>query len=384
MSDFKTRLQKIRNEHRYRERLPLDSAQDILVKINGKLLTNFASNNYLNLANNKQLKKFFKKSIETYGIGSGSSPLISGYNREYEKLERFISKIIGFESTLIMNSGYLANIGLLNAISEKGPTIFQDRLNHNSIIESSRLSNTNLVRYKHLDYDDLLLKIDQSKSKINIIYTDSVFSMTGEKADIIKLSKIAIKTNAFLFIDDAHGFGVLRNNKKKFPSCLNNLDLNKVKIDAYIATFGKAVGTHGAFIAGSKNLIELLIQQSKPYIYSTALPPALIATSYESLKMIMNNDKLVTKLHDNIKYFQYYSLKKKLNINFSDTAIQTLTIGDPKNVTDICKKAMKDNIFIQGIRYPTVPKDKDLIRINLTSGHSKKQIQSLVEFLIKI
>ncbi len=384
MSDFKTRLEKIRNENRFRQRLPLESAQDTLVNIKGKLVINFASNNYLNLANNKHLKNSFKKSIEKYGIGSGSSPLISGYNKEYENLERFISKTIGFQSTLIMNSGYLANVGLLNAISEKGINVYQDRLNHNSIIESSRLSNTNLVRYKHLDYNDLLSKIRKSKSKINIIYTDSVFSMTGEKTDIAKLSKIAKKTKALLFVDDAHGFGVLRNDKKKFPSCLNNIDLKKVRIDAYIATFGKAVGTHGSFISGSKNLIDILVQQSKPYIYSTALPPALIATTYESLKMIMHDDKLVTKLLDNIKYFQQYSLRKRLHTNFSDTAIQSLTIGNPKRVMDICKKALRDNIFIQGIRYPTVPKNKDLIRINLTSGHSKKQIQSLIEFLIKI
>ena len=384
MSNFKNRLKIIKDENGYRERISLYSAQDTIVRVEGKSVTNFASNNYLSLANNKSLKGSFKNFIEKYGIGSGSSPLISGYNKEYKKLELYISKLLGFESTLITNSGYLANVGLLNAISERETTVFQDRLNHNSIIESSRLSRTNLIRYKHLDYEDLLSKITKAKSATKIIYTDSVFSMTGEKADIVALSNIAKKTKSLLFVDDAHGFGVLRLDKKRFPSCVSNINLKKVKIDAYIATFGKAIGTHGAFISGSKDIIELLIQKSKPYIYSTALPPAIIATTLESIKMIKRDLSLITNLTNNIRYFQEYSFKKKLKVNVSDTAIQTLKIGNPKSVINICKKAMKQGIFIQGIRYPTVPKDNDLIRINLCSGHTKKQIQSLIEFLIKI
>ena len=174
MSNFKNRLKIIKDENRYRERISLYSAQDTIVRVEGKSVTNFASNNYLSLANNKSLKGIFKNFIEKYGIGSGSSPLISGYNKEYKKLELYISKLLGFESTLITNSGYLANVGLLNAISERETTVFQDRLNHNSIIESSRLSRTNLIRYKHLDYEDLLSKITKAKSATKIIYTDSV------------------------------------------------------------------------------------------------------------------------------------------------------------------------------------------------------------------
>jgi 7-keto-8-aminopelargonate synthetase-like enzyme len=284
----------------------------------------------------------------------------------------------------VSNSGYLANVGLINAISENEITIFQDKENHSSIIESSRLSKTKLVRYKHLDYDDLEVKIKKIKSPTKIIFTDTVFSMTGEKANLLKISSIAKRNKALLFIDDAHGFGVLRENEKKFPSCINNLNLDKIKIDAYVGTFGKAVGTFGAFICGSTELISLLIQKSKPYIYSTALPPALVQTTLESINMIMDDKKIVKNLHSNITYFKKLIKTFKINMNDSDTPIQTMTIGNPKEVMDICKKAKKINIFIQGIRYPTVPVNRDLIRINLTSGHSKKQIQSLVEFLKSI
>lgn len=381
MSDFKKIISILKKDNNYRKRISTESPQDSSIKVSGKILNNFSSNNYLNLSNNKQLRTKLKNNIDIYGIGSGASPLISGYSTAHKNLENRITQLLGFESTLVTNSGYLANVGLINAISEKQITIFQDKGNHSSIIESSRLSKTKLIRYKHLNYKDLELKIKKDKSPIKIIYTDTVFSMTGEQADLVKLSLIAKQNKSLLFIDDAHGFGVLRENKNLFPSSINGLNLDKIKIDAYIGTFGKAVGTFGAFICGSQELINILIQKSKPYIYSTALPPALVQTTLESINMIMGDKKIVDSLHSNIAYFKKLTNELKININNSDTPIQTISIGNPKTVMDICNKAKQSNIFIQGIRYPTVPRNQDLLRINLTSGHSKKQIQSLVEFL---
>jgi len=384
VSDFKKIISILKKDNNYRKRISTESPQDSSIKVSGKILNNFSSNNYLNLSNNKQLRTKLKNNIDIYGIGSGASPLISGYSTAHKNLENRITQLLGFESTLVTNSGYLANVGLINAISEKQITIFQDKGNHSSIIESSRLSKTKLIRYKHLNYKDLELKIKKDKSPIKIIYTDTVFSMTGEQADLVKLSLIAKQNKSLLFIDDAHGFGVLRENKNLFPSSINGLNLDKIKIDAYIGTFGKAVGTFGAFICGSQELINILIQKSKPYIYSTALPPALVQTTLESINMIMGDKKIVDSLHSNIAYFKKLTNELKININNSDTPIQTISIGNPKTVMDICNKAKQSNIFIQGIRYPTVPRNQDLLRINLTSGHSKKQIQSLVEFLNKL
>ncbi|MBT6734289.1 MAG: pyridoxal phosphate-dependent aminotransferase family protein [Gammaproteobacteria bacterium] len=384
MSDFKKIISILKKDNNYRKRISTESPQDSSIKVSGKILNNFSSNNYLNLSNNKQLRTKLKNNIDIYGIGSGASPLISGYSTAHKNLENRITQLLGFESTLVTNSGYLANVGLINAISEKQITIFQDKGNHSSIIESSRLSKTKLIRYKHLNYKDLELKIKKDKSPIKIIYTDTVFSMTGEQADLVKLSLIAKQNKSLLFIDDAHGFGVLRENKNLFPSSINGLNLDKIKVDAYIGTFGKAVGTFGAFICGSQELINILIQKSKPYIYSTALPPALVQTTLESINMIMGDKKIVDSLHSNIAYFKKLTNELKININNSDTPIQTISIGNPKTVMDICNKAKQSNIFIQGIRYPTVPRNQDLLRINLTSGHSKKQIQSLVEFLNKL
>lgn len=384
MTDYKKIIQQIKKEGRYRKRISTGSPQDTYIKANNKYLSNFSSNNYLNLANSSYLKKQFKINISKYGIGSGSSPLISGYSIAHLNLEKRISKLLGFESTLVTNSGYLANVGLLNAISTNKIDVFQDRENHNSIIESSRLSNTKLIRYQHLNYDDLEKKILSSNSKNKIIFADGVFSMTGEKSDLIKLSSISEKYDCLLFIDDAHGFGVSAKDNRVFPSSINSLDRRKLKIDAYIGTFGKAIGTFGAFISGSNNLIDLLIQKSRPYIYSTALPPALASTTLDSINYIMKNKLIVKSLENNINYFKDLAIQNNINVNFSNSPIQTMHIGNPNKVMNICKKAQIDNIYIQAIRYPTVPVNKDLIRMNLTSDHSKKQIQSLIEFLKKI
>ena len=381
MKEFKHRISQIIKDGRYRKRIVTQSAQDAIIKINNQYIDNFSSNNYLNLSNSPYLIKQMKSHLNKYGVGSGASPLISGYSDAHLKLENRLSELMGFQSTLVSNSGYLTNVGLLNAITEKKADIFQDRENHNSIIESSRLSNTRLIRYKHLDYYDLENKILASSSNKKIIFIDSVFSMTGEKYDLEKLSRIAKKYGCMLFVDDAHGFGVSRKDGRLFPSSLNGIKKNKVKIDAYIGTFGKAIGTFGAFVCGSHSLIELLIQNSKPYIYSTSLPAAVANTTLDSINYIMKNKTLSSKLERNVHYFKKLAYDNDIDLNKSETQIQTITIGDPKLVMKIHNKALMSKIYLQAIRYPTVPLKRDLLRINLTSGHSKKQIQSLVEFL---
>jgi len=381
VKEFKNRISQIKKDGRYRKRIATQSAQDVVIKINNEYINNFSSNNYLNLSNSPYLIKQMKKHLSKYGVGSGASPLISGYSDAHLKIENRLSQIMGFQSSLVSNSGYLTNVGLLNAITEKKADVFQDRENHNSIIESSRLSNSKLIRYKHLDYFDLENKILASNSNKKIIFIDSVFSMTGEKYDLEKISRIAKKYGCLLFVDDAHGFGVTRKDERLFPSSLNGINKNKVKIDAYIGTFGKAIGTFGAFVCGSKSLIDLLIQNSKPYIYSTALPAAVVSTTLDSINYIMKNKILSTKLKNNILFFKKLASDNDIKLNESHTQIQTITIGDPKKVMNIHKKALMSKIYLQAIRYPTVPLNRDLLRINLTSGHSKKQIQSLVEFL---
>ena len=384
MDSFKEEIEKIKNSGYLRKRKINYSPQDVIVEINKKKLISFASNDYLGLANNIKIKKTFVAAVKKYGVGSGSSPLIAGYSLPHKKLEKDIARYLGFESALVTNSGYLSNVGIINAVAERKAIIFQDRENHNSIIESSRLASTKLIRYKHLSSEDLKKKLSQfSDSEKKIIFIDSIFSMTGEISplkDIVKISKL---NKALLFVDDAHGFCTLNYpfNDNLLPNICSYLGIKKKDIGAYIGTFGKAVGTFGSFIAGSKNLIKFLIQKSKPYIYSTSLPPAIAEATRESLKIIRKEKKLHKKLYKNIYLFKKIAKQKNLKLNESLMPIQSITIGNPIDTMRIQESAIKNGLFIQGIRYPSVPKNCDKLRINITSKHTQGHIQKLVEFL---
>jgi len=377
-SDILTDLQR---DGYYRERVAVDSPQDRYLVINNKKVLNFASNDYLGLANSDYLKEIFYKKIKKYGVGSGSSPLISGYSSQHKELEHEITKLTKLDSTVVVNSGYLANVGLINAISGKDVVILQDKMNHNSIIEGTRLTKSQLVRFHHKNYSDLSDKIKKIKSDIKIIYVDAVFSMTGELSDLKKISSIAKKNDALLVVDDAHGFGVIKNTPEDFPSSLSLYNKDDIDVDAYIGTFGKAVGIFGSFISGKRDIIELVIQKSKPYIYSTALPASLAGTVLESLRYIKKNKSLNVKLSENIYMFREIAKKENINIQESKTPIQTIVIGNPKRLKMIQESALESGIYIQAIRYPTVPKNNDLIRISLTSSHSTNDIERLLNFL---
>ncbi len=381
MFDYSNILTELRKDGYYRRRIAVNSPQDKYIIIKNKKVLNFTSNDYLGLANSDYLKEIFYKKIKNYGVGSGSSPLISGYSSQHKELEQELTKLTKFDSAVVVNSGYLANVGLINALSDKDVVILQDKMNHNSIIEGTRLTKSQLVRFPHKNYSELSEKIKKIKNNLKIIYVDAVFSMTGESSDLKKLSLIAKNNDALLIVDDAHGFGVIRNDAKSFPSSLSMYRNGEINIDAYIGTFGKAVGVFGSFISGRRDIIELVIQKSKPYIYSTALPASLAGTVLESLRYIKRNTSLNKKLYENIKVFKEIAKKENINIQESDTAIQTMIVGEPKRLKAIQESALKAGIYIQAIRYPTVPKNNDLIRISLTSSHSTKDIERLLHFL---
>ena len=381
MFDYSNILTNLRKNGYYRERVAVDSPQDRYVLIENKKVLNFTSNDYLGLANSEYLKEVFYKKIKKFGVGSGSSPLISGYSSQHKELEDELTQLTKLDSTVVVNSGYLANVGLINALSDKDVVIFQDKMNHNSIIEGTRLTKSQLIRFKHKDYSDLDQKIKKIKKYLKIIYVDAVFSMTGEFSDLKKISAIAGENDALLVVDDAHGFGVIQDNSDSFPSSLSMYNNNDINIDAYIGTFGKAVGVFGSFISGKNDIIELVIQKSKPYIYSTALPASLAGTVLESLRHIKKNKSLNKKLTENIKFFKQIAKKESIKVQESESPIQTIVIGDPRYLKKIQESALKAGIYIQAIRYPTVPKNNDLIRISLTSNHSTKDIERLLYFL---
>ncbi len=383
MSLFKKQLNKLKDSGYLRKRIVVDNKNLAQVKVKNKLVTSFASNDYLGMSKNSHVISMLMKSANNNGAGSCSSPLITGFSKAHHYLEREISEYLSTEACIVVNSGYMANLCVLN-IFDNEINVLQDRESHNSIIESSKLNKVRMRRYKHLDNSELENNLD-SKNK-NIIFSEAVFSMSGDITNLRLHNKLRNKYKALLFLDDAHGFGVARcdNSSAIIENSCSSHNIDPSEVDAYIGTFGKAVGTLGAFICGSKDMIDMIIQKGRPYIYSTALPQCIIDATRKSLKILASNKTRFNKLHRNIDYFNEMSTNRNINTNISSTPIKTVTLGNPKSTISLRDKFLKHGILVQAIRYPTVPRNQDKIRITLTSNHTKKDIDKLLNTLENI
>ena len=383
MTSFKNQIKKINSLGYLRTRSVINVDKSTKVNLGNKIVTSFLSNDYLGMSKNRIIITELKKSANTHGIGSGSSPLISGYSESHHYLEKEIAEYLNAESCLVVNSGYMANLCLLN-IFDQEMNVVQDRQSHNSIIESSKINKIKINRYKHLDNTHLEKHLRNGKQ--DIIFSESVFSMSGDATNIKEHYKFKKKYKSFLFVDDAHGFGIakceIKNNSiENSCSCFN---IKISNIDAYMGTFGKAVGTLGAFICGNKDLIDMVVQRGRPYIYSTALPRCIIDATRKSLEILATNKTRYNKLHSNISYFNKQSLNKDMAFNVTESPIKTYLIGDPHSTLSIRDKLLKEGIMVQAIRYPTVPRKHDKLRVTLTSDHTKKDIDILLDTLENI
>ena len=383
MTFFKKQLKKISDSGYLRKRILVDDTETSRLKIEKNQVISFASNDYLGMSKNTEVVKELNNSANKYGVGSGSSPLISGYSKSSHFLEKEISEYLDAESCVVLNSGYLANICLLN-IFDNEMNVIQDKESHNSIIESSKINKIKLSRYKHLDNKHLESYLEKKKNQI--LFSESVFSMSGDLTNIKQHYAIKKKYGAYLFVDDAHGFAIAKSSRNITPlenSC-SMFDVKPSSVDAYMGTFGKAVGTIGAFICGDKSLIEMIVQKGKPYIYSTALPRCVIDATRKSLNILVNNKKRYEKLHNNISYFDKVCQRKNIEINSSSVPIKTYHVGNPTLTINIRDRFLENGIFVQGIRYPTVPKGQDKIRMTITANHTKKDIDKLLNTLENI
>ncbi|MGR9087679.1 MAG: aminotransferase class I/II-fold pyridoxal phosphate-dependent enzyme, partial [Gammaproteobacteria bacterium] len=265
----------------YRSRQTLASAQGITVQIDGRTVLNFCSNDYLGLANHPDVVRAFKRGAERYGVGSGSAHLICGHSLAHHALEEELAEFTGRDRALLFSTGYMANMGTVSALVDRGDTVFEDRLNHASLLDGGLLSAAKFKRYRHADVAHLKGLMTQASGK-KLIVTDGVFSMDGDWAPLKELASLARQQNAGLMVDDAHGLGVLGNEG---GGLLKQYQLDQNEVPILMGTLGKAIGTFGAFVAGSGELVETLIQKARPYIYTTALPPAIAEATRTSLKL---------------------------------------------------------------------------------------------------
>ncbi|MES0372010.1 MAG: 8-amino-7-oxononanoate synthase, partial [Mariprofundaceae bacterium] len=342
------------------------------IEVDGKQMVNFASNDYLGLATHPNLCDVAVQEIKAHGLGSGASRLISGDDPLLHRLEHELAAWKGFEACLIIGSGMLTNIGLLQALANRHTHLFADRLNHASLVDGARLSEGNTHRFNHLDMNQLEQMLRKHHADQRIIVSDGVFSMDGDVADLTVLIELAEQEDALLLIDDAHGTGVVGNQGRGLTDAAGVAGHDRL---IETGTFGKAFGCYGAFILGTAEMIEGLRQRMRTLIYSTALPAALPAAALEALKLIRQGD-VVRQLQSNLSLFKQEAAG--LPLMPSETPIQPLLAGSDVDALKMSKQLKHAGFFVSAIRPPTVPEGTSRLRITLSAAHSEEQIHQLV------
>ncbi len=382
-NDLSSDLKDLENNKLYRHRKSIEEIQKQNIKINNRWALNFSSNDYLGLTQNKNIKSSIINGIKKYGNGSGSSHLISGHYFIHDEIEKLISSNLFFNKSILFTSGFAANLGVITSLCARNDVIFSDKLNHASLNEAALLSKSRFVRYKHLDLQHLEQLLKKYDGRRKLIISDTVFSMDGDLINLPELLDLCDKHDAYLYIDDAHGFGVLgRNGKGTLEHYYPKLDFspNLKKRIIYMFTLGKSVGVSGAIVLASNQIIDYLIQKAKTYIYTTALSPALANGILTSLKIILKDKELRKKLQENISFFRKTVKNKKL-LGDSITPIQPIFINDTKKSIKLSKKLLEKGFYVPVIRPPTVPQNTARLRISISSLHEIQNVKELAELI---
>jgi len=381
--DFlKEKIEELKEKGMYTKIRILESEQGAWVTINGRKMLNLSSNNYLGLISKKEIKERAKEAIDRFGVGSGAVRTIAGTNLLHTELEKKLAEFKGAEAVILLQSGILANMATIPLIVGEGDLIFSDELNHASIIDGCRLSKAKIVRYKHIDMDDLKNKLEEYKDHKGkkLIVTDGVFSMDGDIAPLPQIVELAEKYNVITMVDDAHGEGVLGEGGR---GILNHFHLEG-KVDIDVGTLSKALGVIGGYVAGSKILIEYMKQRARPFLFSTSITPADTAALIEAVDILTRSDELVKKLWENSKYIKEKLKNAGFDIGHSQAPITPVIIGDEKKTSKMADRLNEEGVFVQGITYPTVPLGKARIRVMVSAIHSKEDLDFGIEKFIKI
>lgn len=360
-----------------RQRRLLDSPQAETIATNNQRYLSFCSNDYLGLANHPHLIATMQEATAKAGVGSGASNLITGHHRYHDLLEKQLAQFVDMPAALVFSTGYMANIGVLGALAGRGDAIFADKLNHACLNDGSYYSLAEFHRFAHNDVAALEKLLKASNAKRKIIAVDAVFSMDGDLAPLTDYLALCEQYDAYLYVDDAHGFGVLGQHGE---GSLNHLQIKSPRI-IMMATLGKAAGVAGAFVAGEQVVIDYLIQTAKSYVYSTPAPPALSATLSASVQLIAQGDALRAQLRLLIQ-----TLKTNLNLTQwqlmpSETAVQPLLVGGNKEALKLSEYLQEKGILVPAIRPPTVPKNTARLRISLSAGHTEADVLQLARLI---
>lgn len=367
-------LDQRRSQGLFRQRLTLDSPQGPVVRTGGREYLNFCSNDYLGLASHPAVIEALRRGATEYGVGSGASHLVCGHSRPHHQLEEALAAFTGRPRALLFSSGYMANTGILTTLLQRGDSVFEDRLNHASLLDGGLHSGARFQRFPHNDVEALERKLAGSGG-LRLVVVDGVFSMDGDTAPLARLADTCSRHDAWLMVDDAHGFGVLG---ERGAGTTEAAGLDGQAVPVLMATLGKALGTAGAFVAGSDLLIESLIQQCRNYIYTTALPPAVAAASLVSLELLQVESWRRTHLASLIARFRRGAAELDLPLLESASAIQPLLVGDAGRAVMLSERLRDRGLLISAIRPPTVPRGTSRLRITLSAAHSEAQVDRLL------
>ncbi len=374
-------LQFLKEKDRYRQIRWMEESPSPWVRMNGERVLLLCSNNYLGLANDPRLKEGALRAIEEWGCGSGGSRSISGSLGIHRLLEERLARFHGCEAALLFNSGYSANLSLLTSLIGEGDVIFSDELNHASIVDGCRLSKASIQVYQHLDVNHLGVLLEENReARRKMIVTDGIFSMDGDVAPLSEIVQLGKRYEALTMVDEAHAIGVFGSNGQGLSE---HFHLSQ-EVDIHMGTFGKALGSFGAYVAGRRSLIDYLINKARVFLYTTALPPSVPASILASLEILDREPERRERLWENVNY-----LRKGLNQLGFDTMksqahIIPLLTGEPKLTMEMDRRLFERRVFVQGIRPPTVPEGKCRLRITVMATHTREDLDFALEQFEKV
>jgi 8-amino-7-oxononanoate synthase len=384
-SDFAAHITELAQADQLRTRRVVDGPIGRVLQVDGQTLINFASNDYLGLANEPRIVAAAKNAIDEFGVGAGASHMVSGHMAPHHALEMELARFVGMPRALFFSSGYAANLGMVTALASRGDAIFADKLNHACLNDGALLSRAEFKRYAHGDLTKLRAQLaDRANNAANgtrmLVITDAVFSMDGDVADLHALLKLCDEFDALLLIDDAHGFGVLGARGR---GTLEHLGLRSERI-VYMATLGKAAGVYGAFVAGSEDAIEWILQTARTYLFSTATPPMIAAALRESLRIIDQDKERRAHLHEMIRLFANSLKLKHGKLLPSQTAIQPIIVGNNADALRMARELQARGMWVPAIRPPTVPRGTARLRVSLSAAHTLEDVMNLIVALSDI
>ena len=375
LSDYNAHLSELAQADQLRVRRIVDGPQDASMVVDGRRVLNYASNDYLGLANHPKVVEAAMRALKRYGLGAASSHMVSGHMRAHHELEENLADYLSLPKALLFSSGYAANIGILTSLAGRGDTIYADKLNHACLNDGALLSRANFKRYPHADLaklDRLLAATPEGGRKL--IVTDAVFSMDGDIAPVPELLALAERYDALLVLDDAHGFGVLGYRGK---GVLEHFNVKSERI-VYMATLGKAAGGYGAFVAGHEDIVEWILQSARSYIFTTATPPAIAAAMQASLTIMREERERLTHLRTLIDFFGDSMKLQYAKTPYSQTAIQPIIIGGNADTLAFAENLRDRHMFVPAIRPPTVPIGTARLRVSLNANHTAEDLLDLI------